>query len=148
MQTISPETAKRLKELGVNQSVAYFHWVKKIENSQENIFILPFQKFCYHGSIKDSWAAFTLDEILEMLPMEIDTNKKRDGDFHFSTLRGFYLERRVDHLVFLYGDHTGANLYSLVEKENTNPTEAAGQLLIWAIENGYVKIENKEGEHQ
>jgi len=132
MKTIGIEIAKKLKKLGVNQSIAYMHWVKEIEVEQEKIYQLPFQQFCYKGSIKDSFAALTLDEILDMLSVI----KKESVNYHP------LIQKVFDNLYCAFYADCNINRHLYIEPQwGKNPAEATGQLLMWCIENEYVKPE-------
>jgi hypothetical protein len=120
MKTTSFELSKKLKEVGVKQ----------------------FGASSYHVDTKNHCdiACFTLDEILEMLPGIVT-----DGECNYWKLN---LDKGTDHhsgndgYVFSYGGITKSDLKEFI---HPNPAEAAGQLLLWCIENGYVEVgENEE----
>jgi len=129
MKTIEFETAKKLSNLRVGKA-GYFWWYYK-GNEEKSYDIVPdriiahvdpylWNRKCY---------AYTLDEILAMLPTDVrlyhldDSRKYRDYEFCLYALNG-------------------GGVTSLKSTVNKNPAEAAGQLLIWCIENGYVKVED------
>jgi len=84
---------------------------------------------------------YTLDEILDMLPIEISPS------YHLE----FFRVKRGDlgHYKPVYNLHyyRADFLYPLVDFESTNPAEAAGQLLIWCIKNGHVKVEDLNNDN-
>jgi hypothetical protein len=156
MKTTSYETSKKLKELGVHQFTANY-WVKsneiepillnkhnrvaEFDGLQLNInstadyiaFFVPDYDDKFF-EIEEKYAAYTLDEILEILPAKIhdccylELCKTNGTPPAYSF--GLYYRDLNDNDIF-YG--------SLCI--NPNPAEAAGQLLVWCIKNGYVNPE-------
>jgi hypothetical protein len=79
-------------------------------------------------------AAYTLDEIVGMLPPEIVTNHDPYESYCFYMNYDCELEFETR-----YTENGGLkNLITFVHK---NPAEAAAQLLIWCIDKGYLKVE-------
>jgi hypothetical protein len=119
MRTISFEIVEKLKNLGVKRK-------------------------SYIDVGKEWTPYYTLDEILEMLPANIkDYNApcgKKGVIFYVLTLT------KSNYYCISY-DCTGGCETCPCEKEcitftdKENPTEAAGKLLAWCIENGHVKPE-------
>jgi hypothetical protein len=117
MKTTSYELSKKLKKLGLHQD-SYFYWIN------EN------KKIYYEGLDyeKNPIAAFTLDEILEMLP-------------HYIARYNLHMRCTNQRYEIGYFDINDIWLNLLIYKFDKNPAEAAGQLLVWCIEHGYVKPE-------
>jgi len=85
--------------------------------------------------------AFTLDEILDMLPVEISPSYHLEFFRVKGEGRGHY--KPVYNMHYYRADF----LQPLVDFESTNPLEAAGKLLIWCIKNGHVKVEDLNNEN-
>ena len=127
--TVSYELSRKLERIFLNNEVkrnSYFGWLKKSA-------ILVERAACENNGFEDVIAAFTLDEILEMLPVI----KKEDITYYP------LIHRSVGNLycAFYVDYHINRHLYIRPHWEKNNPAEAAGQLLVWCIENGYVKPE-------
>ena len=90
--------------------------------------------------------AFTLDEILDMLPSKIIIKGSGYMWYHFE----LYLKKMMYTNIYLinykYFMH-GTDEVILEENDNTNPAEAAGTMLIWCIKNGHVKVEDLNNEN-
>lgn len=112
LQTTSLELSKKLKELGVKQDS---FTTKGQDVKETGEFLL-----C---------SAFTLDEVLDMLPNAI-VNKKEPTWSH----RLEIIKNEESSYEFYYAHNEDSWI------EHKNPAEAAGQLLAWCIENGYVKV--------
>ena len=132
MQTTSYKLSKKLQKLGVKQE-SYFYW--QLDKEQQALITAKEMNISYTDTLikNEIFSAFTLDEILEMLP---------------SILYGIYSEEIIKHAHFDLSLIKGSSGYQflyinknfiLEEFTNPNPAEAAGQLLAWCIENGYVK---------
>ena len=80
-QVISLELAKRLKELGVKQ-VSYFWWVNGLLGSEQMFDGVP--------KSEEEYAAFTVTELLELLPSELNKGgwEKWDNRFELATHAG------------------------------------------------------------
>jgi hypothetical protein len=92
------------------------------------LFEMPHKKYTDYKFIA---VAYTLDEILDMLPDSI-------SKYHL------YIDKNDEEYDINYAqwhsiDIGYVDLASI--QNNTNPAEAAGQLLAWCIEHGYVKPE-------
>jgi len=87
-QVVSLELAKRLKELGVKQE-SIFHWQVQIQDGQEIVFISNtgitmwlkpdeiFGQCLQHDPLTQSYSAFTVAELLEILPNNDPNTGKR-----------------------------------------------------------------------
>jgi hypothetical protein len=168
MPTISYELAKRLYELGVKKQSSYMHlstpsyYKSGNQNATtfvqtefylyydgEKVYDLDPQDINFFGNsgFGGAYAAYTLDEVLEMLPKNIistcDNRRESHGEINYllnlTTLDkytydvGYYC---IGCLSVDIGSGCG-----LMASSNTNPAEAAGELLAWCIENGHVKAE-------
>lgn len=139
MQTTSPELSKKLEELGINQK-SHFWWCFGVSNCSKTAYIATENEIMASDGLtcKPQFKAYTLDEILEMLPSTINYEHEK-----------ICLIVDKNHVLDLYvfGYDYKYNPYYIDRMvcnfRNKNPAEAAGQLLVWCIENGHVKI----GDH-
>jgi hypothetical protein len=146
METIEFETAKKFKELGLDAKY-YFVWFidNYTENSEpalgiidiynEQIFDLDLNPdtVVQRLDVKEYYPAYTLDEILAMLPRNIKD----------SYSGCFLVIGKIDNqgICLSYSRIPITDGY-IIEFTNKNPAEAAAQLLIWCIEEGHVKVED------
>ena len=141
MKTIELETAKKLKELGLkNKSFSFW----RLRNGGEEKGYKITHDTINANYLKNNkdilYMAYTLDEILEMLPAEIITCRNE-----YELILGKDVcdnEPAVSYTRFEADDDYSCMWKHLAGFGNKNPAEAAGQLLIWCIENGHVKIED------
>lgn len=130
MQTIESETAKRLDELGLKRESYFCSFIVPAYNSHALLSCAEYEGSVYNKEDCERYPAYTLDEVLAMLPKGIRYHCLVDvyntGDFKVSCV--------ID------------NYNICKEVQSKNPAEAAGQLLIWCIENGYVKTEELNDE--
>lgn len=85
-EVISFEIAKELKELGINTESAYSYMPSiMFENGkQENAITLTYSDV----SCAEKWAAYTVGELLEMIPAYIDINQDHPFNFfHFNMIK-------------------------------------------------------------
>lgn len=129
MKIISCELAKKLKQSGIKHK-GHFEWI--IVKSFGRPILCGLEKKYEVESdglqIKKIYPAYTLDEILEMLPSSIEN---KDGIYYRLSIISKW--QPADGFIFRY---------CKPEFYHDNPAEAAGQLLIWCIENDYVKPES------
>jgi hypothetical protein len=163
METISFELAKRLDKLGVKQKneqeaiqnnnlswLKYKHLEKPLLVHNATYFSLEIDEIpnsILYGNLEERYTAYTLDEILEILPALIRTPNHKEWDELTPALQ-LYVERYRPWAIFkdpvsntfkaCYGADT---LVRVAEIENKTAAEAAGQLLAWCIENNYIKPE-------
>ena len=137
MKTIEFETAKKLKELGITPILKYqMTWYKIGET---RVLSETFNQLnCNKGYILIG-AALTLDEILDMLPVRIETNYA----YYFVNLDKYPDKDKIISYCICYVRNNLLDDKSVLKEfTHANLAEAAGQLLIWCIENGHVKIED------
>ena len=82
--------------------------------------------------------AYTLDEILDMLPSSIVINQQR-----FDLIIEKLTEKTTNQHWYAFS-YNGSSDAATVYK---TATEAAGQMLIWCIKNGHVKVEDLNNEN-
>lgn len=131
MKTIRFETAKKFKELGLKKE-SFAMWRCRPKANSDTAHIIP--QACINESYQETnadilYPAYTLDEILEMLPAKIG---EEDNEFYLNihVISGNCYKYEI-----YYDGNIGEDIL------NENPVEAAAQLLIWCIENGYAKVE-------
>jgi len=82
--------------------------------------------------------AFTLDEMLELLPFTIG-------------MCGLVVEKTItsEYVCGYFNALTVFASLSFIHKiKSKNPAEAAGKLLVWCIENGHVKVEDLNNDNK
>lgn len=163
MQTIKFETAKKLQDLNVKKK-GYFSYVEYFFYSDTHIIIMPTSDKLTVG-LSFKALAYTLDEILKMLPIFIYTRYDECNKIvsvhapnikvNFEVYRAYLeftkcsedediecLDNESIAYRMNYTDIDELNLQNnFPEFIHENPAEAAGQLLIWCIENGCIKVE-------
>lgn len=132
MKTISLKLAKKLKEAGfkVDSCFSYVPTGKcgEMVLSFSESDIRPYTLFT---------PAYTLDEILEFLPSFI-RNPESINDF-FDLLLSKNCTSNNHRSFSCYYLNEDGQTFKDIWFRNLNPAEAAGKLLLWCIENGYVK---------
>jgi hypothetical protein len=153
MQTTSFELSKKLKEVGIKFSCPTYYWCYYIGqihlfrnsiNSSDNAYD-PISNVLYiterhqiRPEKEEGIVAYTLDEILEMLPSYIDI---KNAPAEEAIFRLSFFKDIDKKLYCFYFASCQIKYKNMGEYSNRNPAEAAGQLLIWCIENGYVKVD-------
>jgi len=143
MKTTSFELSKKIKELGIRHDT-YFVWCKAAGDSNSEPYIISFDELARTRGRHDAiCVACTLDELLEMLPWTLYLN----GIAYYVSIdkcqpsKGYkcaYFEG-LDH--YNPDDQNNTDFRTLTKpKISHNCAEAAGELLCWCVENGYVKI--------
>lgn len=128
-QVLSIDQMQRLKELGVDTSDAS---ANEYEVSEDEIYcgrsreVITVDSYltCYISKKK----VFTLQDTIDMLPNSIDNN--------VLTIR-----KHVNGVSISYEDTYTRSILSIFEKEDI--IEAAYEMLVWCVKNGYVKTNNK-----
>ena len=126
MKTLSKQQVQKLKELGVDTSKFGFRL-----DSSKRIHAI------YDGYIIDGYLSsetiemITLEDVFDLLPKEIII-KKVSYQLNWNPLNG---SLRYDNI---YGDE-GTTLYGCCYIEEEGILYAAYNLLVWALENKYVK---------
>jgi hypothetical protein len=121
-QVCSLELAQKLKELGVKQD-SLFYWFRvknlglKLEIKAKESLVYSSYSFL-RDDIYESYAAFTVAELGEMLPDWFDSGRRQEGDW---MCRVFVKCNDITHQAF---SETEAN--------------ARAKMLIYLIENGHV----------
>lgn len=136
---LSVEQMKYLRELGLDTSDATFTWVLYPNSIKGDV--IPTLEMWRWEQIKDEQKkvcvpAFTLQDIIELLPRSIQPNP--DEGTYYLNLYYYDLSWVVDYL-----NNEGDGSYVATTSDDSF-IEAAYEMLCWCIENGYIKeLENK-----
>ena len=126
-QVLSIEQMQKLKELGVDTSKASMHFLymptaKSIMSGVYEVDDEP-EVFVSQNGMNHEHPTFTLQDIIELLPYTFD---------------GYYLNIYRSSLAYCFEYENISDKDWKLEK-GSNPLEAAYKMLIWIIENGYLK---------
>jgi hypothetical protein len=147
MQTTSPELSIKLQELGVpgHNNLWWCTYHLKNSNDTRRYTDIIYQCNLKHFNIERKTSLYTLDEILEVLPASVEKNIE---PYYLNTEKGVYSNlyrcgyfEGFDSLAVRIATDAKGNARStkyIKETIHINPAEAAGELLAWCIENGYV----------
>jgi hypothetical protein len=137
MQTTSFELSKKLDKFKIHHK-SYFWWCFGISNCPKTAYIATENEIMNADGLtcKPKYKAYTLDEILEMLPDCIMKEPKEYRLFMIS-----YIQKSTSKKIYRF-------VYNIIDDilrtanhfDHKNPAEAAGQLLLWCVENGYVEV--------
>ena len=126
-QVLSIEQMQKLKELGVDTSKASMHFLymptaKSIMSGVYEVDDEP-EVFVSQNGMNHEHPTFTLQDIIELLP---------------NTFDGYYLNIYRSSLAYCFEYENISDKDWKLEK-GSNPLEAAYKMLIWVIENGFLK---------
>lgn len=132
-QVVSLDLARKLKELGVKQEALYFwvFWDDTVHRLQGTPNGWKLEMRAHRDC--ESYAAFTVAELGEMLPSSIDARSKKDG----RKLISYYLSYDSAGLVLCYSHHLDIRQV-LCETASESEAEARGLMLAYLIENKLV----------
>ena len=117
MKVLSIEQMTKLKELGVDVKPKGT-CLMYTSDSSDNYYLKYGESTC-----EDDVAAFGLQDVIELLPYTFNNNYLR-------------IYRSISIYYFIYEN---MNLEDDILEKGSNPLEAAYNMLIWVIENGYLK---------
>ncbi len=126
----SLKLSKKLKEAGVEQ-ISEFEWVKHSLNKKPVLFTKPVGDeiiAVLSGKVEYRYSAFLTDELLEKLPPifygqgVLNINRVNAGDEWEIAYYDFYRRKSSEDFPNIL---------------NKSLPEAAGEMLLWVIENGY-----------
>ena len=117
MKVLSIEQMTKLKELGVDVTPKE-ECLMYTSDSSDDYYLKYGESTC-----EDDVAAFGLQDIIELLPYTFNNNYLR-------------IYRSISMYYFIYEN---MNLEDDILEKGMNPLEAAYNMLIWVIENGYLK---------
>jgi len=121
----SLELSRKLHELGVNKpSIYYWHEGNDINDEGHEVYRLELLN--YQHSYLESYAAYLSSELLPILPKKIANN-----DCHE---RYLYIDTSLDYTLYYFED--------VDNQSDENFANAIAKMLIYLIENGYVKVED------
>ena len=123
-----------LRELGLDTSDASFCW--SVRTGLPNL-LLPYNDEVFERcAVTMTMPAYTLQDILDKLPMAIN-----EGD---ATYLLFIATDEKYGYGFMYEQILGDSLCCSAYKNNA--LDAAYELLVWCIEEGYVKTKGEDNE--
>lgn len=142
-QVISLELAKRLCELGVKQE-SLFYWIKPIDEWQITPVISEKDRQYFMHSVvdilsMDFYSAFTVSELLELLPANFKiTNDEADYTYSYQLTISKCDESEHPYCVWYYSnkDHNSEGW----QQENDTLPNCLAKMLIYLIEEGHVKL--------
>ena len=117
MKVLSIEQMNQLKELGIDVKPKGT-CLMYTSDSSDSYYLKYGESTC-----EDDVAAFSLQELIELLPYTFNNNYLR-------------IYRSISIYYFIYEN---MNLEDDILEKGRNPLEAAYNMLIWVIENGYLK---------
>lgn len=136
-QVLSIEQMQHMKELGVDTSKASMYWVRlvrlpNVKNKEKEVLIdwfLDLQKEHMHVGYDEyeCFPTFTLQDVLDLLPKEIDKDSRNYQLEIYRNPQRYYVS-------YYWLDNL---LISLNEVEFI---DAAYEVLLWVIDNGYLKV--------
>ena len=132
MKVLSIEQMTKLKELGVDTSKASLHYVylptaRSIFNETDELESEP-TLFACSQEMLDGYPTFALQDVIELLPAEIEV----DSDY-------WYLTLLKDSDTECHTCYQNDKFHIYINFKRENILDAAYQMLIWVIENGYLK---------
>jgi hypothetical protein len=160
MQTTSLATSKALYDRGVRVESFNCHILENRLLDNTKYYTLSQESFCYLTNQPDviyvddydfilgeeAFPAYTLDELLGILPPNIEF-KENNADKENLDLNDpdgkYYLRLARSELWYRYKYDCDIQIGNQMNIENV--TEAAGLMLLWLIDNGYVDV-NKLNE--
>lgn len=128
-QVLDIEQMEHLQKLGLDTSNASMCWIKDTEGNQH---LSVHDEYCYEASFMNPIPAYTLQDVLDILPTEIKPAERR-----------FWLRIDLsDECLYYYYDD--CNLVECRKKVIgydgiEELIDAAYSMLCWAIENEYIK---------
>lgn len=134
-QVLDRNQMEHLCELGIDTTQATMCWIKQHDDDGTSKDILCMHdEFCYEFSSLDPEPAFTLQDILDLLPKEIS----RDGCTWSASL---YIDYENNRIAYGNTDRYGFEVFLETKIENML-IDAAYEMLCWCIENEYVRTES------
>lgn len=149
-QVLDIEQMKHLKELGVVKNASNVFWVKYVGDEHVKLKnICKCGEFLVKTRDKTSVTqkiesceivpAFTLQDILDILPSTIDTETTDEINEYWLE---FGVSERNKSYWFVQYRSVDDKIY--VIRDIGTPIDSAYEMLCWCIENGYVKTNKKE----
>lgn len=126
-QALNIEQMQHLKELGLDTSNASMCWLKF---GEEPPVLSVHDEYCYESSALHATPAFTLQDILELLPNNVDNELF------------LFIDKGKNKWRIGYTDKESEEIFEdFIDK---NFIDAAYNILCWCIENGYVETKKEE----
>ena len=117
MKVLSIDQMSRLKELGVDVKPKGLVMIHQFDGGNSYRLIYG------ESTCEDDMAAFDLQDVIELLPYTFNNNYLR-------------IYRSISIYYFIYEN---MNLEDDILEKGRNPLDAAYNMLIWVIENNYLK---------
>jgi len=133
-QVLDVQQMQHLQELGLDTRNASMCWIKDTEGNQH---LSVHDEYCYEASFMHPIPAYTLQDVLDALPKEIMYENKRcwaSIDLEDGFI-GYYYENYSLYYKWAY--------FEAVMKDESL-IDAAYELLVWTIEQGYVETNKNE----
>ena len=121
------EQSKKLLELGLNPESADMVAFPESEDNWEFTISMPFKE--YKGKKKESIPCWSLGALLEVMPERISINDEPSYSL--------VLEKRCGSYNLTYGSYK--RIVDNVTTVGLTPIEAAFSMVVWLLENGYIK---------
>lgn len=140
-QVISLELAKRLKELRVKQE-AIWHWVEVMNADFYQNTGSHFELHQNHGVGRDSFAAFTVAELGEMLPEGIMSIRPlQENEWEFKSEEKWFVADAADtERKYLCMNNWFIDTQLSSEQKAATEAEARGLMLAYLIENNLMSL--------
>lgn len=132
-QTTTIEQSCRLLELGVPAKAASMCWVKDPNEGEYSLCV--HDEFCYEVAALEPVPAFTVGDLIEMLPKQIGNSHT---EYFLNIGKGV---SRKYHISYQYGsvNHQGKVTYNLKFrcKDGSGLIERLVETIEWLLSNGY-----------
>ena len=128
-QCLDVQQMQHLQELGLDTSNASMCWIKDTEGNRH---LSVHDEYCYEASSMNPIPAYTLQDVLDLLPKSIGVEYIYDLCIFTES---------ISYTQFIGGE-INDNLFAVPINESL--IDAAYYLLCWAIENGFVETNKNE----
>ena len=129
MKVLSLEQMNKLKELGVDVSNASMCYISIYPYGDLSDGIVPVSKDFDKNFYNEFGDVFTLQDIIELLPDTIEVGKNNY----------YYLILQKETNAYYHCVYENLDLEILHRYRSSTMIESAYQMLLWVIENGYLK---------
>lgn len=133
-QCLDVHQMQHLQELGLDTSNASMCWIKDAEGNRH---LSVHDEYCYEASFMNPIPAYTLQDVLDALPIEIKYKDKRCWlciELADEMIGYYYENARFEHIWVYYE-------VVMIDK---SLIDAAYSLLCWAIDNKFVETDKNE----
>lgn len=139
-QALSIEEMKHLAALGIDISNASLCWTQDPNGEIRTLNL--HDEYCYESCYMNPVPAFTLQDLLDLLPDEIPLDDPDDRYGSKTDTCWLSIDLADKTFGYYYEDisYSQRHLYHF-EKYLVSPLEGAYKMLLWCIEKGFVKAE-------